>query len=311
MWIVRNRKIFYTIAILLSGASLIALFIWGLNLGIDFKGGSLLEIEYAETALDGKVVEKPELGVVRNALLPLGVEASVREAGERNYIIRMKSLSEPERIQVENALKEINPNYTISRFTSIGPVLGAEAASKSITSIVLVILCIVIFITIVFRKVSEPVPSWKYGLITIVALVHDIIVPAGVFAYLGHFQGVQIDTLFVTALLVVLGFSVHDTIVVFDRVRENLKNLKDKNQTKSFEEVVGESIGETFTRSINTTLTVLFALIVLYVVGGEATRYFTLALLIGIAAGTYSSIFLASPLLVTIEKWQNRKTKKK
>ena len=185
-------------------------------------------------------------------------------------------------------------------FASIGPVLGAEALRKSIFSIVFVILSIVLYITFVFRKVSEPVSSWKYGLTAIVALAHDIIIPIAVFSVLGHFAGYEVDTLFVTALLVILGFSVHDTIVVFDRVRENLRH---GSSGKSFETVVGESVGQTFARSINTSLTTLLALVILYFFGGEATQHFALALIIGIAAGTYSSVFIGSPLLVTIEKW--------
>ena len=181
-------------------------------------------------------------------------------------------------------------------------------------SIILVIFAIVLFITFAFRKVSEPVSSFKYGLIAIVALIHDIIIPTGAFAILGHYKGLEIDALFVTALLVVLGFSVHDTIVVFDRVRENLKNDKENQDKKRvparpFDMVVGDSISQTFTRSINTTLTVLLSLIALYYFGPEATHSFALALLIGIAAGTYSSVFLGSPLLVTVQKWQEKRNK--
>ena len=177
---------------------------------------------------------------------------------------------------------------------------------KSLFSIILVIICIVLFITFAFRKVSEPVASWKYGLITVLALVHDVLIPAGVFAVLGHFQGIEVDTLFVTALLVVLGFSVHDTIVVFDRVRENLKINRETRAKKPFEQIVGESISQTFVRSINTSLTTILVLIVLFFVGAETTKLFSLALIIGIIAGTYSSIFIGSTLLVTAEKLQQK-----
>jgi preprotein translocase subunit SecF len=302
MFIVRNRKVFYAIAILLAVVSIGAVSIWGLNLGIDFKGGSLLEISYA--------TNKPDIETVKSTVTPLNLEASVREAGADAYIIRMKTLTDVEKITVENALTTTVPGYQVERFNSIGPVLGAEAAYKSVTSIILVLICIVLFVTFVFRKVSEPVSSWKYGLITIVALFHDVIVPTGVFAFLGHYMGVQVDTLFVTALLVVLGFSVHDTIVVFDRVREHLRNQKEQKIEKSFDETVGESVNETFARSINTSLTTLFALAVLFVLGGEATRYFALALLIGVMVGAYSSIFLAAPLLVTVQRWQDKRALK-
>ncbi len=177
---------------------------------------------------------------------------------------------------------------------------------KSLFSIILVIICIVFFITFAFRQVSEPIAPWKFGVITILALVHDVLIPAGVFAVLGHFQGIEVDTLFVTALLVVLGFSVHDTIVVFDRVRENLKINRETRAKKPFEQIVGESISQTFVRSINTSLTTILVLIVLFFVGAETTKLFSLALIIGIIAGTYSSIFIGSTLLVTAEKLQKK-----
>ena len=170
----------------------------------------------------------------------------------------------------------------------------------------LVILGIVLYITFAFRKVSEPISSWKYGLVAIAALVHDVLIPTGVFAVLGHFLGYEVDTLFVTALLVILGFSVHDTIVVFDRVRENLRHSTGR---KPFDQIVGESVSQTFTRSINTSLTTLLALIVLYFFGGSTTEHFSLALIIGIAAGTYSSIFIGSPLLVTLNLWKGKSKK--
>ncbi len=186
----------------------------------------------------------------------------------------------------------------------MGPILGEEALRKALVSIALVLIGIVLFITLAFRKVSEPVSSWKYGFTAIVALAHDIIIPTGVFSILGHFAGYEVDTLFVTALLVVLGFSVHDTIVVFDRVRENLKHAPAK---MPFMDIVGQSVSQTFTRSINTSLTTLIALVVLYILGGPTISHFVLALIVGIAAGTYSSIFIGSPLLVTLERVQAKK----
>ena len=296
MNIVRHRKIFYSFSAFLVIASLFAIFHWGLNFGIDFKGGSILEVSYQTTRPDMSVIQD----VISNQKLG---EASIRPTGDKGYIIRTKSLSEPERAAFVGALST-SQGFEIKRFDSVGPILGKELQGKAILSIVLVILAIVLFITFAFRKVSEPVSSFKYGLVAIVALVHDVIVPTGVFAVLGHFQGIEIDALFVTALLVVLGFSVHDTIVVFDRVRENLRLSKGH---KSFDHVVGESINQTFVRSINTSLTVLLSLVVLYIFGPEATHNFALALFVGIIAGTYSSVFLGSPLLVTLQKLQEKK----
>lgn len=289
MYIVNHRKVFYIIAALLVVASLVAVFVKGLNYSIDFKGGTIIEAEYTG--------ERPSRDSVIEALKPLNLSESVRETGKNGFLIRSKAISNEERIAVTKILK----GSEIKRFDSIGPVLGQEAARSAFASIILVLVVIVLFIAYAFRHVSEPISSWKYGLVAIVALVHDVIIPVGVFALFGY----EIDTLFVTALLVILGFSIHDTIVVFDRVRENLKNRK----KETFTEIVGNSISQTFARSINTSLTTLLALVALYIYGGEATHKFALALLIGIAAGTYSSIFIGSPLLVTIEKWQNRKKK--
>ena len=281
--------------------SIVAVSVWGLNLGIDFKGGAALEVEYSKTV--------PAQDVIQAELTPLNVGAIVRPIGNNGYFIKTRSVTDPERQAMVDVLSK-EDGFSVKQFSSIGPVLGAEAARKSLVSIALVLLCIVLFVTFAFRHVSKPVASWKYGLITVFALAHDVLIPTGVFAFLGHFQGVEVDTLFVTALLVVLGFSVHDTIVVFDRVRENLRVAHDHNEKKPFENIVGESINQTFVRSINTSLTTLLALVVLFVFGGEATHMFSLALIIGIAAGTYSSIFIGSPLLVTVESWQEKKGKK-
>ncbi len=295
MFVVKFRKLFYILSAIIIIASVSAIAKWGLNPGIDFKGGSIVEVEYTDA--------RPEQAEMIKAIDPLELNASVRATGDKGFIIRMKDLSREEKVLLDQTLLK-SGNYTEKRFDSVGPLLGVEALRKSLVSVALVILAIVLFIAFAFRKVSQPISSWKYGIIAIIALVHDVIVPTGAFAILGHFKGYEVDTLFVTALLVVLGFSVHDTIVVFDRVRENLNHAK---ANKPFDEIVGESISQTFTRSINTSLTTLLALLVLYFVGGETTQHFSLALIIGIVAGTYSSIFIGSPLLVTVWKWQQGK----
>ena len=298
MFVVTYRKLFYALSTILVLGSIASMAVWGLNPGIDFKGGSILEVEYSGT--------RPTQSAVVEALAPLALDASVRATGDTGYIIKMKDIDQVQKKSLDNVLSTFGTS-TEKRFDSVGPLLGVEALRKSLASIAFVILAIVLFIAFAFRKVSEPVSSWKYGIVAIIALAHDVIVPAGVFSLLGHFKGYEVDTLFVTALLVVLGFSVHDTIVVFDRVRENLFHAK---ANKPFDQIVGESISQTFTRSINTSLTTLLALIVLYFVGGESTQHFSLALIIGIFAGTYSSIFIGSPLLVTVWKWQMRKMNK-
>ncbi len=301
MKIVKNRKIFYIISSIVVLASIISLFVFGLNYGIDFKGGSIMEVGYP--------LERPENGEVEALLATSGFKGfSLRASGDTDLIVRTAHLSEEDKTKLLGALSG-GGKWPLEqkRFSSVGPTLGAELRSKALLSIALVIIAIILFIAFAFRKVSEPISSWKYGLMAIVALIHNVIIPTGVFAILGHYLGVEVDALFVTALLVVLGFSVHDTIVVFDRVRENLKKNKEYNKKEIFEETVGKSVSQTLARSINTSLTTIITLVALYIWGSESTKWFSLALLIGITVGTYSSICLASPLLVTIEKRQDNK----
>ena len=306
MFIVKNRKIFYTISIILVTTAVASLCVWGLSFGIDFKGGSSAEFQYA--------VSRPSVDVVRAEIDSLNFEPTIVGSytlvptGDKGYILNLRTVTEPERAAIVSAISSNVANgVEIKKFNSVGPTLGREAAIKSLLSIILVVLCIVIFLTFAFRKVSEPVASWKYGVISVVALCHDIIIPTGVFAILNHFyHGFEVDTLFVTAILVILGFSIHDTIVVFDRVRENLRNNNGIKNPKNFEEIVGASISQTFIRSINTSLTTLLAILVVYLIGPVATKNFALTLLVGIFFGTYSSIFIGSNLLVTVEAWQRK-----
>lgn len=296
MFIIKYRKIWYALSGLIVGAGLFAVFFFGLKPGIEFIGGSLLEVEYENN--------RPDMAGIRVKLggLDFG-NTIIQPSGEKGLIVRAKELTEEEHQELLGALSSGDPLKEI-RFDSIGPTIGKELKNKSIVAVITVIVMIVLYIAFVFRKVSRPVSSYKYGLITVIALVHDVAIPAGVFAYLGKYYGVEIDVLFITALLTVLGFSVHDTIVVFDRVRENLKvGLFGSD----FEKTVGSSVSQTLARSINTSLTVTIVLFALLFFGGESTRYFSLALIIGVIAGTYSSIFIASPLLATVHKWQNRR----
>jgi len=313
MFIVKNRKIFYTFSITLIVLSFAALFTWGLVLGIDFKGGSVMEFTYP----DGK----PDIETVRTSLNTLPFADTIKDlrpVGDNGYFIKLRFVSDAtstvastsisERVLLQNAVNVSGFKAEIKKFNSIGPVLGKEAAQKAIVSIILVLLCIIAFITFAFRKVAEPVQSWKYGLFAVVALSHDIIVPIGIFSVLGHYLGYEVDTLFVTAMLVILGFSIHDTIVVYDRIRENLKiNRGLGKAAKQFDEVVGMSISQTFIRSINTSVSVILAVFALYFFGPVSTKIFSLVLIIGVFFGTYSSIFIASNLLVTIQKFVDKK----
>lgn len=300
MWVIKYRKIFYAFSGLVLAASIFAIFYFGLNFGIDFKGGTIVELEYTAA--------KPDLEAIRDAAnkADLGVVA-VQPTGEQGVILRLKNITDAEKNKLVEAVSfNATSSVVEKKFSSIGPSLGSELAQKGIIAILLVSLLIVVFIAFAFRQVSRPVASWKYGLIAIATLVHDILIPTGVFAYLGAIKGTEVDALFLTALLTILGLSVNDTIVVFDRIRENLK-LK---ISPHFEETVGISLSQTFTRSINTSLTVILVLLALYFFGGSTTRDFALALTIGMVVGTYSSIFIASPLLVTWNNFSSRKLKK-
>lgn len=304
MFVITYRKFFYAFSFITVVLSVAAVAVYGLAFGIDFKGGSLLEVSYKG--------ERPNVTLIKEKLAPLSLgDYSVREANNDAFIIRTKSISDAEKntlLQTITLDASNTPQEKI--FNTVGPTLGKELENRAAFAIVIVIISIVLFIAFAFRHVSKPVSSFKYGLVAIIALLHDVILPLGFFAIIGHFYGIEVDTLFVTALLVVLGYSINDTIVIFDRIRENLRATKDNERDSQFEHIVGRSLSETFGRSINTSFTVLLALVILYVVGGEATRSFSLALLVGVTAGTYSSIFLAAPILVSFKKLQDKKAVK-
>ena len=299
MFIIKNKTVFLTISALLVLGSIAIISIFGLKFGIDFKGGALMEVSYANA--------RPEPQDIENALKTLNIgEPIIQETGDTGYIIKTRTLTETERQSVLTALSmDGKQKVEEKNFNSIGPSVGNELTRKAIVAIILVCTAIVLFIAFAFRKVSKPISSWKYGLIAIVTLVHNVAIPSGMFALLGHFKGAEVDTLFVVALLTVLGLSVSDTIVVFDRIRENLRH-----GTTNFAETVGKSLSQTFTRSINTSLTVIIALLALYFFGPETTKNFSLVLVTGMFFGTYSSIFVASPLLVLVEGMQAKGKKK-
>jgi preprotein translocase subunit SecF len=303
MFVIKYRKIFFALSGLLILGSVLSVLLIGFQFSTDFKGGSILEISYTE--------ERPTLDFGNTALSTLNLgNFSLRPAGEKNFVLRAREITPAEKTQIESALSE-NGKLTIKeeRFNSVGPIVGAGLKHKSYIAISIVVLCIVLFVTFAFRKVSEPVASWKFGLATIIALAHDVIIPTGVYIVFGKFFGAEIDLLFITALLAILGYSVHDTIVVFDRVRENLRLNQEYRSKESFEDTVGKSVAQTFGRSINTSLTIFLTLLALLVVGSSSTRDFAFTLLVGVIAGTYSSIFVASPLLVTLEKLQKKDKK--
>lgn len=311
MFIIKNKNLFLGFTVLLVIVSCVVVGVYGLKESIEFAGGSVMEVAYkapvtAASSTPAVASTRPPLDVIKQDINKLSFgSVIVQPIDQEGLLVKTRSLTEQERLGLLSALsKGGTVNVEQQQFNSIGPVIGAELRTKSIYAIILVILLIMLYISFAFRKVSHPVASWKYGIVAIITLVHDVIVPTGFYALYSHFTGAELDVLFVTAILAVLGFSIHDTIVVFDRIRENLKY---RGAKESFGEVVGKSLSQTFTRSINTSLTVVLTLLVLYFVGGETTRNFSLLLIVGITAGTYSSIFFASPLLVEMERWQAKK----
>jgi preprotein translocase subunit SecF len=296
--IIGHKTLWLVIAGILVVASIAAVALWGLKFGIDFTGGSLLEVKFRG--------ERPAVAEIAGELALFGMEgASVQPAGESGMIFRFKSVDEAKHQEILSRLKEKFGETEEIRFESIGPTIGKELRTKAVYAIIIVLIAIILYIAWAFRKVSKPVASWKYGMIAVLVAFHDAIIPIGVFAALGKFMGVEVNSAFVAAILAILGYSVNDTIVVFDRTRENL--LRAAGDYENFDKIVNESVNQTFTRSINTTITTLLALVAVFFWGGESVKYFALALIVGIGLGAYSSIFIASPLLVVWERWSIRK----
>lgn len=294
--IIGHAKLWVGVSMTLIVASLITFIVLKPNFGIDFTGGSLLEVHVQNTSNQS----------LHDELLSQGREAVVQSSAVDTYFVRLGVITEDEHQQLLTDLKIKHPDLTENKFDSVGPVIGEQLKKDALVAVVVLLGLIALYIAWAFRKVSEPVPSWKYGVATLFAAFHDVIIPLGVFAILGRTVGYQIDIAFVAAMLTILGYSINDTIVVLDRTRENLARYRHAN--KSFGEIVNQSIVETLARSLNTTLATLLPLVAIFVVGGSTTRPFVLALIVGIISGAYSSIFFASPLLVLWDKW-SRKTR--
>lgn len=292
---IKYRKIYFIFSGILIFGSIISLITFGLKPGIDFTGGSILELEFK--------TERPTNQEIREKLTNLDIgEIYIQPSNERGVILRMKDLPENLHQNILENLKELG-ELEEKRFESIGPVIGKELKEKTKIVIVFSLLAILFYIAFSFRKIPGQVRSWQYGLAALLALFHDVLIPLGIFSILGKFYGVQITIPVVVALLTVLGYSINNTVVVFDRLRENLI----KRVGSTFEETLNLALNQTLTRSLNTSLTTLFVLIAIFFFGGETLKYFALALILGIVAGTYSSIFLAGPLLVAWMRWRKNK----
>lgn len=308
MNIIGKRKILYTISGLLFAAGVGALLVFGLKPGIDFTGGSLIELQFQG--------ERPAVAQIQETLAPLNLgNVIVQQAGETNTILKLRFVTEEEHQSVLAAVRGMVESVTSttatstapavveSSFQTIGSTISAQLRDRVIQSSIFIILAIVAFVAYAFRKVSQPVASWKYGVVAVIAMIHDVVITMGIFAVLGYLFHVEVDVAFVVAMLTVFGYSINDTIVVFDRIRENLVRRGSAN----FAETVNAAINQTWARSINTSVTTLIVLLCLFVLGGESIKYFSLALLIGIFLGTYSSIFVASALLVSWEEWRRKR----
>lgn len=290
--VIKYRKVWLSLSAVLVLSAIILISSLGLRFGLDFVGGSLLEVSFED--------KLATVDQVNEALSDLSLGSLVVQPTDNSIIIRFSQSDQnyhPELISALSALSSDLGEMEEIRYESIGPSIGQELRSKSFWVFSFVLIIIIIYIALAFSKVSKPVASWKYGLVAIISLFHDIIITLGVFALLGYFYGVEINTPFIVALLMVLGYSVNDTIVVFDRIRENLP----KSDT-SFEGTIDDSVNQTLARSINTTLTTLLALLAIFFLGGETIKEFVLALIVGIFCGAYSSIFFGSPLLSFFHK---------
>ena len=291
----KYKKLFVGISTFLVLLSLIIIGVKGLRYGIEFRGGSVLEVSYDQ---------RPSVDEIHSKLAQMNEKVQVQPYGENAYLFKTPFLSENERNTLEQ-LVSTEYGGKVEKFNSIGPSVGHELRTKALYSIIFVSLGIVLFLAYSFRHVSKPVSSWKYGIVAVLALFHDILIPVGILTLLGK----EIDTLYVVGLLSILGLSVNDTIVVFDRIRENLKDNNESKVKESFDSLVGRAISSTLARSIFTSLTLIVVLLTLYFVGPESTRTLSFVLLLGTIVGTYSSIALASPLLTFMAKKETKKIK--
>jgi preprotein translocase subunit SecF len=290
MNIVKHRYLYFAISLVVIIPGIIALLVWGFPLAIDFTGGSLLDVTFS-----GQAPEPSQILAVYDQF-GLG-DSQVQSSGLQEVIIRSKDMTEDLKTQIVDAMQQkFNQTITVQRFDTVGPSVGQEVASRAAEAVGLAAIGIMAYITYAFRGVPH---AFRYGAAAIIAMLHDVAVVVGIEAIFGHFLGWEVDSLFLTALLTVIGFSVHDTIVVFDRIRENSNIYR----RLPYETVVNHSVVQTLDRSINTQLTVMFTLLALVLFGGVTIRHFVVTLLVGVFSGTYSSIFNASPILVV---WENR-----
>jgi len=297
MNIISKKRLYYLISLVIIIPGLISLVLYGLRPSIDFTGGSRMRLAFP------KQVDEKTTTILKQTFASDNIQIATLQPSDKQVIIRTTPITEKENTKLLSDLQKKIPSFKQEEFETIGPTVGNETTLNAIKAVVVASILIVLYIAWSFRKVPKPTSSWKFGVTAIVALLHDVLVLVGIFSLLGHFFHVEVDSLFITALLTVMGFSVHDTIVVFDRIRENL--LRGTNP--SFSQTVNDSMLQTLGRSLNTSLTAMLVLFTLLIFGGETIRWFVIALLVGIASGTYSSIFNAAPLLVSWDEFERKR----
>lgn len=290
--IVGHKKIWFTISVILVGIAVASIALYGFKESAELKGGTLWEFTVSGQQLSVADVQNE----LSSGLHVDGAEVNF-DSGNQSFLVRFGNVDEATHVQYRQALAAAWPSFDELSFQSISASVGADLRNRAIMAILLVLVGISLYIAFAFRKAQRPISSWKYGWITLLTLFHDVAIPAGMLALLGHYMNVQIDSDFIVALLVVMGFSVHDTIVVFDRIRENLLHHRGK---ASFSTIINDSVNQTLARSINTSLTLILVLVALYFVGPADLKYFVLTLLVGVTTGIYSSIFIASPALAAV-----------
>ncbi len=298
--LIRKKYLFLSVSGVLVAAAVISILVFGFREGVDFKGGTLWQIKINDQSVSTEDVT----AIIQPEISKIGEVKINQDMSSDSFLARLPVLNEVEHQKLIEILKSKFPKTEELSFQSIGPSVGATLRKNAFISIALVLIGISLYIAYSFRKVSRPISSWKYGLVTLISLFHDIAIPAGLLAILGHFRTIEIDGNFVVALLVIMGFSVHDTIVVFDRIRENLYNDKGKSD---FGQVINTSVNQTIARSINTSLTLVLVLLALFFAGPINLKYFVLTLLVGVVMGTYSSIFVASPALYIWQKMSKKR----
>lgn len=295
MFDIIGKKWFYFIfSGLIIVPGIISLLLFGIRPAIDFTGGTLLELGIRKQ--ESGIIKEEIRKIVESQKIELG---SIQQSGQDTYLLRLKPIDKDQNQKLQEEMKKQFGEIKEMRFETVGPSIGRETATNAVKAVIIASIAIILYIAFAFRQVPKPYSSFKFGVCAVVALIHDVLVMLGLFSIFGHFLKVEVDTLFITALLTIMGFSVHDTIVVFDRIRENLKKMPGTQ----FSTVVNESILQTLGRSLSTSLTVLLTLFALFLFGGESIHWFVITLLIGITSGTYSSIFNAAPLLVVWDEW--------